>query len=191
MGTIIEVLIQPVTVKSWIVTVSTVQGRNCYDLDGLACTPSTNNIDACVPTVAPDDFDFPYDVTLDLIACTYDANGDALTFSWSLASQPALGTANFTDTSNTATLSITPPDINGTQQGYFQDDELELQLVVTDVEDTVTRTADMNFCAGWFPDADEDGYGATNAYQANCANTVSTTFVDPSAELQYLRCTRL
>ena len=26
---------------------------NCYDLDGLACTPSTNNIDACVPTVAP------------------------------------------------------------------------------------------------------------------------------------------
>ena len=111
------------------------------------------------------------------------------TSSWSLSSQPALGTANFTDTSNTATLSITPPDINGTP-GYFQDDELELQLVVTDVEDTVTRSADMNFCAGWFPDVDEDGYGATNAYRANCANTVSTTFVDPIQRTQYLRRTR-
>ena len=151
---------------------------NCFDIDGIACVPSTNNIDACVPTVSPNDFDFPYDVTLELIACTYDINADPLTFNWSLSTPPSAGTANLTTVDNRAFLSIDPPVSNGVAS-YFLDDTLDLQLEVADLEDTTTVTADLNFCAGWFPDADEDGYGATNGYQANCANTVSATFTDP------------
>ena len=167
----------------------------------MACTPAKTTIDACAPIVAPNDFDFPYDVNLDVVACTYDANGDPLVFSWT-SSSPALGTLDFNvcdvnfencddptnpttniNNSNTATVSIVPPEVTSggvTTYSYFQDDTLSLQLAVADAEDTTSVSTEMNFCAGWFPDEDEDGYGATTDYHASCANTVSATFNDPA-----------
>ena len=145
---------------------------NCYDELGQTCTPVLGGtLDACAPVVSPNDLDFPYDVNLELVACAYDPNGDVLNFNWSVSSGLAVATETLSTSAETAYLQVTPGST-----GYVSSDTLDLTLEVTDVEDTITRTMDFNFCAGWFPDADGDGYGALDGYEAACSSSVSTTF---------------
>ena len=129
---------------------------NCYDENLQTCTPIVTNINACTPILSPNDFDFPWEVEFGLKACAYDENGDVMSYSWSMSNLPAnQGTATFTTVDDVATISVDHP---GT---YNNETTFDISVAVSDQEDTVTRTADFNFCAGWFPDLDEDDYGAT------------------------------
>ena len=94
-----------------------------------------------------------------------------LNFNWSVSSNLAVTTETLNASAETAYLKVTQEPL-----GMLTSDTLDLTLEVTDIEDTISRTVDFNFCAGWFHDVDGDGYGALVDYEAAVSSSVSTTF---------------